>query len=80
MFESLLKHANHITVLESSFPALEAIFDAFKPLYEAAVLFEGTNYPKIHMELPNLYYCVKKLHRIADERLVHRSRYNEVAP
>ena len=78
LFESLLRHTDHITGLAPAFPAIEAVCDAFKRLYEATVLFEGTKYPTIHMAFPNIHYCMGELQRIIGGGHVFRNDIYEV--
>ncbi len=80
LFESLLRHTDHITGLATASPAIEAVSDAFKPLYEATVLLEGTKYPKIQVAFPNIHYCMHELQRIIGGVHVFRNDISEVGP
>ncbi len=79
-FEYLLRHTDYITGVLTAFPAFEAIFDAYKPLFEATVLFEGAEYPTVYMVLPNLHHFMVELQRISDGGLVVRDDLSEVDP
>jgi len=75
-FESILQ----LTENGVSFPTIEAIVDAFKPLYNGTVLFQTSNEPKLHEVLPNLQYMLKELSRIEHGDFVEREENLRVRP
>lgn len=49
---------------DTSFPALEAIVDAFKPVYDAVLEFQASHERLLHIVLPSIQFCKSQLSRI----------------
>jgi len=75
-FESLLKDPAD----DTSFPAIEAIIDAFKPVFAATVEFQSSTYPTLQAVLPSLQYCYDELSKIERGELVSRPNNRVVKP
>ena len=63
-FESLEKASQPSSGSIASFPCIDAIVDAFGPLYDAVVEFQSSTEPTIHKILPSLQYMKRELSRI----------------
>jgi len=63
-----------------SYPTIEAIVDAFRPVYNAAIAFQTSNVPKLHEVLPHLQDMLCELSRIERGDLVERDDNQRVRP
>ncbi len=78
-YEALETTAVNSSVGDVTFPAFEAVIDAFNPVYDAVVEFQGINEPVLHKILPSLQFCKTELGRIeledsviCENGIVHR--------
>ena len=55
-----------------TFPALEAIVDAFRDGIELQTTFQASNHPTFHLALPKLKMCTDKLRSVVDGGSVSR--------
>lgn len=63
-----------------SYPTIEAIVDAFRPVYDATVSFETSNVPMLHQVLPHLQDIIMELSRIERGGLVERDENQRITP
>lgn len=80
VLESIMKESNEETGIITGYPAVEALVDALKPVYEAVVLFQTCNKPALHKVLPNLQYCIEELSKIERGEVVFRDENRLMQP
>ena len=79
-YESIEKVAQHQNPSIVRYPALEAIIDAFRSLYEETVEFRTVQEPTLHKVMPNLQQCVMEMSRIEHGEVVIREGDTMVRP
>ncbi len=64
----------------STYPTIEAIIDALKPVYDATMEFQSSNIPMIHQFLPVLQHMISELSRIECGGIVKKNENGHCIP
>ncbi len=79
-YEFIKKITQHQNPAIVRYPALEAIINAFRPLYEGTVKFQTVKEPTLHKVMPNIQHCITELSRIEHGEEIIREGDTMVRP